>query len=105
MEKAMPNPSVSVITTTTFLWFLSFCVYYAACSFGTDNTCNFVFKCVIKKCFNFSVFYKACSYCMENKDNFTLETATSYCVGYMDNFTIKERCKVPAQGRKQHEVF
>ena len=85
--------------------FLSFGVYYAACSSGAENMCNFIFKCGIKKCLNFGVYYVACSYCVENKDNFTLETATSYCVEYMDNFTIKERCKVPAPGRKQHEVF
>ena len=53
----------------------------------------------------FGVFYVACSYCVENKDNFTLETAISYCAVYTNNFTSKERCKVPASGRKQHEVF
>ena len=97
----------SVSTSVSYLRVqcLNLGIYYVACSFGMENMGNFTFKCAIKKCFNISVYYVACSYCVENMDNFTFESAISYCAEYMDNSTIKERFKVPAPGRKQHEVL
>ena len=83
--------------------FFDFNLYYVACSFGVENIGSFTFKFAIKKCFNIGVFYVA--FCLENMDIFTFESDILYCAEYLDNFTIKERCKVPAPGRKQHEVF
>ena len=78
-------------------------IYDAACSFGVENMGNITFKYAVKKCFNIGVYYVA--FCVENMDIFPFESDILYCAEYLDNFTIKERCKVPAPGRKQHEVF